>query len=123
MDANRRGCLAEYDFAVECLKRGYDISMPLLDSSVYDCLVDTGDRVIKVQVKSTTKVPEPRTTTIHVPIQNNKQDYSSSKVDYFAVYSSYFKGFFIFKNTGSMKAVRISLEGKYSKYFNNFDFE
>lgn len=44
-------------------------------------------------------------------------------VDFFAVYSEYFGGFFIFPNTGSMKAIRLSMHGKNSIYFNNFAFK
>ena len=98
--------------------------MPLLDASIYDCIVDTGDRLIKVQIKTTAKIPINDSKNIHVPIQNNKnKDYPKNRVDFFAVWSSFFGGFFIFENIGNMSAVRISLDGKNSKYFNNFGFE
>ena len=105
------------------MRRGYEVSMPLLDSSTYDCIVDTGDRLIKVQVKSTGKSPIDNLKTIQVPLQNNKRQYTKDKVDYFALWSCFFDGFFIFKNLGTMRTVRISKNGKYSKYFNNFTFE
>lgn len=123
MDNNKRGCLAEYQFVIECLKRGYEVSMPILDASTYDCIVDTGSKLHKIQIKSTIKVPDENRSTIHVPLQNNKALYTKDRVDYFAVWSSFFNGFFVFENFGRMAAVRISLDGKYSKYFNNFDFE
>lgn len=123
MDNNQRGCLAEYTFATECLKRGYSVSFPLIDSSVYDCIVDTGERLIKVQVKSTNKTPDGDHNTVHCRIANAKADYTLNNVDYFAVWVEYFAGFFIFKNKGEMKAIRLSKVGKYKDYFNNFAFE
>lgn len=123
MDNNQRGCLAEYTFATECLKRGYSVSFPLIDSSVYDCIVDTGERLIKVQVKSTNITPEKNQTTVHCRISNAKSVYTMDKVDYFAVWVEYFAGFFIFKNNGNTNTIRLSKVGKYKDYFNNFAFE
>ena len=123
MDANTRGCLAEYLFAVECMKRGYEVSVPLLHTSIYDLIIDTGQGLFKIQIKSTIKSPEGGRNSVHVPIQNNKPKYTEDRVDYFAVYSSFYSGFFIFKNTGDMQAVRVSLSGKHSDKFNKFVFE
>lgn len=98
--------------------------MPLMDASVYDCIVDNGIGLFKIQIKSTTKRPEKDTvTTIKANLENSKRVYSKHNVDYFAVYVYHFDGFFIFKNNGNMQSVRLSLVGKYSKNFNNFVFE
>lgn len=124
MDNNKQGCLAEYLFAVECLKRGYEIAMPLLDSSIYDCIVDTGSKLVKVQIKSTNKKPDnPYRNSVQTRISNNKQTYTLDSVDYFAVYVYLFDGFFIFKNKEGMQTIRLSKTGKHSKYFNNFVFD
>lgn len=124
MDNNKRGCLAEYLFATECMKRKFEVSMPLMDSSLYDCIIDDGKRLIKVQIKSSIKVPEKdRHNSVHIPLQNNKRNYSTDKIDYFAVWSDYFKGWFIFPNSGGMQSIRVSLTGKNKKFFNNFAFE
>lgn len=116
--------MAEYLFATECMKRNYQVSMPLIDSSLYDCIVDTGDRLLKIQIKSSSKSPlKKHYTSVQVPLQNNKKNYTIDKIDYFAVYSDYFNGWFIFKNTGNMQSIRVSLKGKNKKYFNNFAFK
>jgi len=96
--------------------------MPLLDSSPYDAIIDTHESIYKVQIKYTTKKPLQHRKTISAPLEKNTQTYSLDKVDFFAVYSEYFEGFFIFPNTGSMKAIRLSMHGKNSIYFNNFTF-
>ena len=123
MDNNQRGCLAEYTFATECIKRGYAVSFPLIDSSPYDCIVDTGDRLIKIQVKSTNKGFDGYHKSIHARIANAKADYTLDKVDYFAVWVDCYEGFFVFKNKGNMKAIRLSIHGKNKIFFNNFAFE
>ena len=124
MDGNQRGCLAEYLFATECMKLGYQVSIPLSNKSIYDCIVDTGKNLFKIQIKSSIKIPDYEThSTVHVPLQNNKRIYTKDRVDYFAVWSSFFNGWFIFKNSGKMQSIRISLKGKYQKYFNNFVFD
>ena len=124
MDSNSKGAYAEYMFACECLRHGYYPSFPILDSSIYDVLVDLGDKIIKVQVKYSAKSPSD-SSSINVAIMNgNKKDYTVALVDYFAIYSEYFGGFFIVKNVGNMQAIRLnSAEGsKYASEFNNFDF-
>lgn len=124
MDTNSKGAYAEYMFACECLKHGFYPSFPILDSSVYDVLVDTGSNIIKVQVKYTAKVPSDR-NSVQVPIMNgNKVNYTLEFVDYFAIYSEYFSGFFIIKNTGSIQGLRLNSKkgSKYASEFNNFRF-
>tara|TARA_R110001632_G_scaffold52435_2_gene130043 strand:- start:941 stop:1312 length:372 start_codon:yes stop_codon:yes gene_type:complete len=122
MDNNQRGTFAEYLFATKCLEKGYNVSFPLMDSSVYDCIIDTGERLIKVQVKSTSKSPQKNRNTIQAHLENSKSTYSKNLVDYFAVYVNYYDGFFIFKNTGNMQTIRLSLIGKNKIFFNNFAF-
>ena len=87
-------------------------------------MVDNGSGLFKIQIKSTTKIPEKNSvTTIKVNLENSKRVYSKHNVDYFAIYVYDFDGFFIIKNKGKMQSVRLSMVGKYSKNFNNFVFE
>lgn len=98
--------------------------MPLLDSSIYDCLVDVDGKIYKIQIKSTIKTPyKASQSTVHIPIQNNKTLYTKDNVDFFAIWVQYFDGFFIIKKSGNVQSIRLSKVGKYSKYFNNFAFE
>jgi hypothetical protein len=46
------GYILELEFAVECMKRGANVSQPIGDNAHYDLLVDNGAQVLKVQVKS-----------------------------------------------------------------------
>ena len=120
---NYKGCAAEYLFATECSKRGYIVSMPLLDSSPYDAIVDTHKRLYKIQIKYTAKKPEGNRSSVHLSLSGKIKDrYPLNMVDFFAIYSEYFGGFFIIPNVGNVKAIRISKVGKYSNYFSNFAF-
>jgi hypothetical protein len=121
-DSNYIGCYGETLFFAECIKRGFSVSKPLLDSSPYDCIVDTHKALYKVQIKSTGKAPNDGDPNIKTPLQNNKVEYSMGLVDYFAVYSTYYNGFFIFKNDGNMQSIRFSLTGKWKDCFNNYKF-
>lgn len=119
IDVNQRGCLAEYSFASECMKRGIEVSFPLLDSSTYDCIVDYKGQLLKIQVKSTGKVPQKNRKTVHVTFHGH---YPIDKVDYFAIYVDLYEGFFIFPNDGKQSAIRVSKDNINSKYFNNYSF-
>jgi len=121
MDTNHLGCFAEYLFCAECTKRGFVVSMPILDSSVYDCVVDHNDNLYKVQVKATAKKPLGGRNSVNIPLNNSKSLYTKNKVDFFAVYSIHFDGFFVFPNTGNMQSIRLSTKGKNKIYFNNFE--
>ena len=62
------------------MKRGLNISMPVLHSSIYDCIVDTGKKLVKVQVKSTKKQPlliegqtNRKQNNVQINIENYKQ--------------------------------------------------
>ena len=104
------------------MKRGLKVSFPLMDSSPYDCLVDDGKELYRMQIKATAKKPIGGRNSVNIPLNNAKSIYTKNNVDYFAVYSVYYGGFFIFKNKGNMQAIRLSLTGKNKIYFNNFVF-
>jgi len=124
LDTNIIGCLAEYLFATECLKRGYKVNFPLLDSSPYDCIVDDGKNLYKIQVKSSGKTPVGSTKSVHCKLRGSKSIYRTEDVDYFAVYIESFGGFFIFKNKEKMpQSIRLSIYNKHKVFFNNFAFE
>ena len=119
MDINHRGCIAEYDFATECMKRGIEISFPLLHTSIYDCIIDFQGRLLKIQIKSTGQDLAKHRRTVQVAFHGA---YPKDKVDYFAIYVDLFSGFFIFPNNGTQQSVRLNLNNINSKYYNNFSF-
>lgn len=48
-----KGMIVEQSLILELLKRGYKVSKPVIDNYSYDILVDSGTKISKVQVKST----------------------------------------------------------------------
>lgn len=120
MDSNTIGCIAEYQFGIECLKRGIIVSYPLLDSSLYDCIADNGSGIYRIQIKSTNQEYRKHRKTIHISWHH---PYSLNDVDYFAIWVNKFSGFYIFKNDGKRMSIRLGLTNENSKYFNNFAFK
>jgi len=96
--------------------------MPILDSSIYDCVVDTGKDLFKIQIKSSEKTPRGNENSVNIPLDNAKNKYTKDKVDYFAIYSGFYSGFFVIPNSGSMKSFRASKSGKNAIYYDRFDF-
>lgn len=120
MDSNSIGCIAEYRFGIECLKRGIIVSYPMIDSSLYDCMADNGKNIYRIQIKSTNQDFRKYRKTIHISWHH---PYDLKDVDYFAIWVQKFQGFFIFKNDGKRMSIRLGSSNSNSKFFNNFDFK
>jgi hypothetical protein len=119
MDFNLIGCVAEYKFAVKAMELGLFVSFPLLDASTYDCIVDTGNSLKKIQIKSVASNSENSRCFLR---SVKKNPYSLNDVDYFAIYLKYHDGFYIFKNDGIIKTIRFNKKTILSNNFNNFEF-
>lgn len=126
MTSNQFGCLGEHKFALECMSRGYDVSMPLRHSSPYDLIVDVDHQLLKIQVKSLNQEKQKGRHTIKYVIDSKNKDryYNAADVDYFALYSSFFDGFFVihFSVIGGQSSVRVSPDNQYGIYFNDYSF-
>jgi len=122
VDINQKGCFAEYKFVTMAMENGFNVSMPLLGSSSYDCILDKDNRIRRVQVKymSGDRYTSSKQKTPQIEIKSGKKYYSKEEVDFFAVWHESYKGFFILPNNGQ-KAFRLSLDNKYAENFNNFD--
>jgi hypothetical protein len=116
MDTNQIGCLAEYKFATVAMELGFLVSFPLLNTSRYDCIIETPKGLLKIQVKSVQKSRDRSRVFIRDTKNNN---YKKKDVDFFAIYYQEKDGFFIIKNDGITKSLELT-SSKYSKFFNNF---
>lgn len=121
MNANQFGCFAEYRFAIRAMEWGFNVSMPLLDASAYDAIVEKNGVVRKIQIKS---ISEARTIKenredVQCVLRRDGKSYPIEMVDYFAIYVERDRGFYIIKNNGQ-KTIRLSTEGIYKKNLNNF---
>tara|TARA_R110000796_G_scaffold69184_2_gene158011 strand:+ start:1124 stop:1492 length:369 start_codon:yes stop_codon:yes gene_type:complete len=114
VDVNQIGCLAEYKFFVLCMELGFIISKPTLDSCVYDCVVDNGKRLYKVQVKSRSLSDDGRKNKI---LQWGSNKYKSNDFDYYAIYLHQSDDWLIIQNVGQI-SMRLNKDNK--EKFNNF---
>ena len=79
------GKSSELTFAIEVLKLGYSVSMPLDEDNSYDAIVDNGKTLLKVQVRSVRTLKKKRYShhnyqVYHINVPKNK------KVDIVACY-------------------------------------
>ena len=119
MDRNQLGCLAEYKFSVKAIENGFNVSMPLLDSSPYDCILERDLKLYKIQVKNVSAKRKFNGNNIHLVLRRSTDFYTKAEVDYFAIYFTVLDGFFIIPNY-KQKSIRLSINGKYKDNFNNF---
>jgi len=119
MDINLTGCAAEYRFAVMAMEYGFRVSMPLLDASPYDAIVETPTGLKKVQIKSTRQKIIKK--AVGITIKREGDPYSINDVDFFAIWVDAYQGFYIIPNNGTQRRFKFSINGKkYSDNFNNF---
>ena len=119
MDRNQLGCLAEYKFSVKAIQEGFNVSMPLLDSSPYDCIIERDLKLYKIQVKNVSASRKFNRDSMHVVLRRSTDFYTKDEVDFFAIYFTVLDGFFILPNY-QQRSVRLSMQGKYKDNFNNF---
>lgn len=83
------GQLTEQKCFVKCLESGYLISKPLFDNARYDFILDTGDKLLRIQVKSSVWNEDHSAFTFngysqHSTGQGNKRmKYTNKEIDYF----------------------------------------
>ncbi len=119
MNNNQRGCLAEYIFATIAMQNGFNVSMPLLDASPYDAIIEKENKLYKIQIKHVSKNRKKRRNDIQLVLRRSHVAYKLEEVDFFAIYLEEEKGFFVIKNN-QQKTIRLSIDGIYKNYFNNF---
>ena len=120
MTPNQKGCYAEYLFATEAIKHGFNVSMPLLDASKYDCILEKDGKMFKIQIKYMGKDRYRHGGIMQITLRRvGDQSYSNKYVDYFAIWHEEYQGFFIIKNIGQ-KSMKVNKNGKLKNNFNNF---
>ncbi len=86
--AKQKGEWAEVCFAAEILRRGWRISRPYGDSCRYDCVVDVGGNLSRVQIKAVAARSRARYRPYNVSLIHHKHYYllySAREVDVMAV--------------------------------------
>jgi hypothetical protein len=117
---NQKGCYAEYLFATTAIQKGFNVSMPLLDKSKYDCVVEKDGDLFKFQIKFMGKDRYKHDGVMQINLKRvGNRSYSLSDVDFFAIWHEEYNGFFIIPNHGQ-HSIKLNIKGKYKENFNNF---
>jgi hypothetical protein len=122
VNQNQQGCYCEYLFTATAMKNGFNVSMPLLDASYYDCILEKNGNLYKIQIKyvSNTRVKGKHNKySEQIVLRREGKCYKKKYVDYFAIYMENLKGFFIIKNS-EQKTIRLRIDGPYKENFDNF---
>lgn len=127
MDSINIGNYAELVFIAECIKRGYIVSIPMIQKPTYDCIVETDKGIYKIQVKSTTR-KQSKYGSYKIRASKKQKGnlfayYEVEEIDFMAFYIWELHGFFIIPYTKPQTSWRVSLKNRYSIYFNNFAFD
>lgn len=84
-----KGQLTEQKCFVKCLEAGYLISKPLFDNARYDFILDTGEKLLRIQVKTSAWNEEHSAFTFNGYSQhstgngNKRMKYTTKEIDYF----------------------------------------
>jgi hypothetical protein len=118
---NQKGCYAEYLFATTAIKQGFNVSMPLLDKSKYDCILEKDGKLFKFQIKYMGKDRYKHQGGImQINLKRvGSRSYSKDDVDFFAVWHEEYNGFFIVPNL-EQNTMKLNINGKFKENFNNF---
>ncbi len=117
LPAKQKGEWAEVCFAAEVLGRGWRIARPYGDSGPYDCMVDAGGRISRVQVKSVEKAVRPG--RFHVTVaagRNRKRGYSARQVDVIAILVIPSRSWYLIPLKAVRGRVAITLPGRFEEY-------
>ena len=92
---NQKGLITEMEVALYLIKLGYDVSQPLNADSKYDLIVDTGQQLLRLQVKTSHLSKTANNSIVFKcrSITGRKENgelkthyYSPNDVDYFATF-------------------------------------
>lgn len=85
-----KGKITELQVATYCLQKGYIISQPLIDTR-YDFLLEYKDKILKIQVKSSSVIGENeviqfKTCNTHTNTRGTSNRSYKGEIDYFATF-------------------------------------
>ena len=89
MNTQYIGCLTEQKCFLKCLESGFMISKPLFDNARYDFILDTGTKLLRIQVKASTWNEDKTAFSFNGYSQhstgdgNKRMKYTNREIDYF----------------------------------------
>lgn len=121
------GNIGEISFMARCMRHGLEVSMPFCSSSVYDVLVDNGNKINRCQVKSTgtTFRGSDSYKIIASHGAKTKRRYTKSEIDFIICYIVGLDIYYIIPikeiKTKTLNLYPTKINHKYNKYMNYFD--
>lgn len=91
LNSKEKGNLTELQCITAVYELGYKAAIPYGENSRYDFILDTGDKLLKIQVKTSSTVDEDsfkfscRSTRVNSQ-GNVSKKYTAEEIDYFATY-------------------------------------
>lgn len=121
-DTQIKGAITEQKCFLKCIEAGWIVSKPLFDNARYDFIADTGERLIRIQIKTSVWNEDHTAFTFNGYSQhstgngNKRMKYTNQEIDYFMtekdgmfyLYPASEKGF-------SVKTLRVSSLQKQSQ--------
>ena len=88
-DTQTKGAITEQKCFLKCIELGWTISKPLFDNARYDFIADTGNQLLKIQVKTSNWNDDKTAFTFNGYSQhslgngNKRIKYTNKEIDYF----------------------------------------
>lgn len=88
-DTQLQGRIIEQKCFLKCLEMGYQVSKPLFDNARYDFILDTNNKLLKIQIKSSVWNEDKTAFTFNGYSQhsigsgNKRMKYTNKEIDYF----------------------------------------
>lgn len=90
MNTQIQGAITEQKCFLKCIEYGYQVSKPLFDNARYDFILDTGKKLLKIQIKTSRWMDEEHSSfsfngySQHSTSDGNKRmKYTNKEIDYF----------------------------------------
>ena len=85
-----KGAITQQKCFLKCIEQGWIVSKPLFDNARYDFIADTGEKLLRIQIKTSTWKDESHTAFIfngysqHSTGNGNKRmKYTNKEIDFF----------------------------------------
>ena len=75
------GQLTEQKCFLKCLEAGYQVSKPIFDNARYDFILDTGERLLKIQIKTSAWNEDKTAFFVNVKAYDDNLIYASVRIN------------------------------------------
>jgi hypothetical protein len=127
IECHFNGASSELFVAYKATERGFVVSYPLFTQSKYDLIIDTGKKLLKVQVKKAVKSSAKGNEFIQIRLGGcGHPDYKAGDYDYVAMVFHDKVWMLPYKDTEGHKSMSFSIfseSSKSSKYLSEHTFE